>query len=93
MIKLLLAAICHGGCVEFLIKNTNWQDFAITVVLCITSAAIIYKVCDTIVGIIELSHEKKDKSTKRILEDLLKNDQDIFNILKQKMDTKSKQNE
>lgn len=82
MINLLLAANCYGESIEFLIKNTNWQDFAITVVLCITGAVIIYKVCGTIV---ELSHKKKDESTKQILEDFLKNNRDIVKVLKEKI--------
>lgn len=93
MINLLLAANCYGESIEFLIKNTNWQDFAITVVLCITCAVIIYKICDTIVEILKLSHNKKDESMKRILEDILKNDQDIIDFLNRRLEVKNTKSE
>lgn len=85
MINLLLAANCYGESIEFLIKNTNWQDFAITVVLCITGAIIICKVCKTIKILVYLSYEKKDESTKRILKGLLENDQEITKLIKEKI--------
>lgn len=89
MINFLLAANYYGESIEFLIKNTNDNDLKITEILCVASVIAIFFICVTIYLIMRLIRERKNKSTKRVLEDILKNDQDIIKLLKQQIDTKT----
>lgn len=93
MTNLIHVACNCGKYITTLSKQTGWQDIAITVVLCITIIVVAYKVCNTIVELIMLNHIKKDKAIKGILKDILGTDQDVIDLLKQKLeaskDTKS----
>lgn len=90
----IFLAVCHcNECMKVFVKETNWQGFAIIVALCLMGAVVIYKICNTIVRLVELNHTKKEETIKRLLEDVLENDCDIINLLKQKIDSKGKNNE
>lgn len=82
MINLLLAANLGNIGVEQIIKNTNDNDLKITEMLCIAGVIAIFIICVTICM---LSYMKKNKSTKRILEELLKTDKDITDQIKEKI--------
>lgn len=82
MINLLLAANLGNIGVEQIIKNTNDNDLKITEMLCIAGVIAIFIICVTICL---LSYMKKNKSTKRILEELLKTDKNITDHIKEKI--------
>lgn len=85
MINLFLAANCYGKSFEFLIRNTYDNDLKITEFLCKAGVIAIFVICVTICILMIFSYLKKDKSAKRILEDILKNDKKITELIKEKI--------
>lgn len=85
MINLFLAIDNNKSSWDKILENIYFDDIAITAILCGTCIIAITAICVTIFWLVKLSHNKKDKSTKRILKDLLENDQKITELIKEKI--------
>lgn len=85
---LLLLDACHcNKCIK-VISNaaaTNENDWILAAILCGTGIITIIAVCVTVYLLKTRLKTQKDKSTKRVLEDILKNDDAITAILKEKI--------
>lgn len=86
MINLFLAANCPDECIKVICSAaTNENDLRIAEILCIAGVIAIFIICVTIYLLIRLNYKKEDKSVKRVLEDLLENDQKITELIKEKI--------